>query len=139
MLDALRQNLETHRQVLEADGNDPRLQTLANEFHNILVARGTNRALVLLDAMLDSVIALTSRSLVESQSTSAGRLRLNKRSLKSHQNLYRLIEEGDAESANELWQHLTEVTDYYMTAVPQSGLVVDLMSGGPASGLSRDH
>ena len=131
ILDALRENLATHEAVFAQDSHDPRLQTLANAFHNLLVAHGANKAIVLLDAMLDCVIELTSRSLVDSQSTSEGRLRLNRRSLKSHQTLFRLIEKGDEEEVDVMWQqHLAEVSDYYMTTVPRSGLVVDLM-GGP--------
>jgi GntR family transcriptional repressor for pyruvate dehydrogenase complex len=129
LLDALQDNLDRNQELLEADGLDLRLQAIANDFHNLLVAHRGNTALVLLDAMLDNVIRITSESLVESQATTDDRLRLNQRSLKSHQNLYQLIQSGDTEAADTMWRsHLAEVSDYYMTTAPQSGLVVDLMS-----------
>lgn len=129
VLQALQENLAQHEELMAEDGLDPQLQTVANDFHNLLVAHHANRALVLLDAMLDNVIAIASRSLVDSQSTTDARLRLNKRSLRSHKALYELIASGDADAADVMWrQHLEEVTSHYMTTVPESGLVVDLMT-----------
>lgn len=130
LIAALRANLESHEELLaDADSHNTRLQELSREFHSLLMAHNANTALMLFDSMLDSVIAMASRSLVDSQETMAARRELNSRSLRSHRKLLKFIEAGEVETADEFWnQHLAEVGDYYMTTAPLSGLVVDLMT-----------
>lgn len=127
---SLESNLKEHAALLQQDEvSSSALDRISNAFHRRLTNHAATAPLQLFDAMLDNVIEVASRSLIDAQESSNDRHTLNNRSHRSHQRILELIKQGDADAANDLWgRHLTEVNDYYLLTAPRSGLVVDLMT-----------
>ncbi len=95
------------------------------EFNRLLVSLTNNETLVLLTTMLESITDSATMRYV--QRTHAGDERLARRAQRARAKLVSLIEEGDADAAEELWrQYLSEANRALLAE--QGGTVIDLLS-----------
>jgi DNA-binding FadR family transcriptional regulator len=84
-------------------------------FHKLLVSASGNQTMLLLYEMLQRIIGTSNIIHAQSDAGSPANIRANKQGLRAHRNVIELIEQRDAEGAEQLWRkHLDEAEEYLL-------------------------
>lgn len=121
----LRQSLEEHRNNL----GSPEAAALATtDFHYLVVTLAGSPTLSLLATLLDAVFRLHATEVALDESSDLDYDRLHKYTIRQHEKLLGLIEEGNAEEAEAFWRRHIEAVASVMLRRHGATTVLELFS-----------
>jgi DNA-binding FadR family transcriptional regulator len=121
----LHQSLDQHRENL----SNPEAFALATtDFHYLVVTLAGNATLSLLATLLDSVFRLHATEIATDTSPELDHDRLHKHTIRQHEKLLKLIEDGNSDEAENFWRHHIEIVADVMLNKHGATTVLELFS-----------
>ena len=106
-LTRLRQSIEDHRKNL---ANPEAFALATTEFHYLIVTLAGNATLSLLATLIDAVFRLHATEVATDPSPELNHDRLHRHTVREHEKLVDLIEDGKSDEAEEFWRrHIADV------------------------------
>lgn len=124
-LERLHRSLDDHRHNLT---NAEAFALATAEFHYLVVTLAGNRTLALLAALLDEVFRLHATEVATDNSHGLDHDQLHRVTLREHEKLVRLIEEGRSADAEDFWRRHLESSASVMLSQHGATTVLDLYS-----------
>jgi DNA-binding FadR family transcriptional regulator len=123
----LRSSVADTAALLAHDGDPEAVSRSAQEFHALLGELAGNRTLHLFGGMVDRIVAVANRAVVDAQGSPAGRLRQFRATQRTHGAVVDLIEAGDVAAADALWRRHLDEAERRLRQAPGADAPVDLL------------